>query len=237
MAEAWPRWSLGGDTGGSIRCPAGLCGCVGLKPTYGRVRVWPGGLCQQSRPGRPARPGRRGTGLLALEVLAGHDPLDSTSIDLPVPRYTETIKQPLEGLRLGLVREHFGEGLDAEVERAVREAVHIYELAGAEVERLTLPHGKYAVAAYYIIAPCEASAIYRPATMASITATGPKRREGEREKERKERGRRVETDSDNPLVEMYRRSRSEGFGAEVKHRIMLGTYALSTATTTPSERP
>ena len=94
---------------------------------------------------------------LLLEVLAGHDPMDSTSIDRPVPKYTETVRQPLEGLRLGLVREHFGEGLDAEVEAAVREAVRVYESLGAKVKELSLPHSKYAVATYYIIAPCEAS--------------------------------------------------------------------------------
>ena len=90
-------------------------------------------------------------------MLAGHDPKDSTSIDLPVPKYSETVRQPLEGLRLGLVREHFGEGLDAEVEAAVREAVRVYESLGATVKELSLPHSKYAVATYYIIAPCEAS--------------------------------------------------------------------------------
>jgi aspartyl-tRNA(Asn)/glutamyl-tRNA(Gln) amidotransferase subunit A len=117
--------ALGSDTGGSIRCPAALCGVSGLKPTYGRVSryglvAFASSLDQAGPLGQTAE-----DCAMMLEVLAGHDPLDSTSLDLPVPRYSETIGRPLEGLRLGLVREHFGEGLDAEVEAAVREAVRV----------------------------------------------------------------------------------------------------------------
>ena len=121
-----------------------------------REPLRPGGVRQQPRPGWADGPDRRGLRAL-LEVLAGHDPLDSTSIDQPVPRYTETVGEPLVGLRLGLVREHFGEGLDPEVEAAVREAACVYESLGATIEHVSLPHSRYAVATYYIIAPCEAS--------------------------------------------------------------------------------
>ena len=127
--------AIGSDTGGSIRCPAGLCGISGLKPTYGRVSryglvAFASSLDQVGPLGQTAE-----DCALLLEVLAGHDPLDSTSVDRPVPRYTETMRQPLDGLRLGLVREHFGEGLDAEVAAAVREAVRVYESLGATVTR------------------------------------------------------------------------------------------------------
>jgi aspartyl-tRNA(Asn)/glutamyl-tRNA(Gln) amidotransferase subunit A len=210
--------ALGTDTGGSIRCPAGLCGISGLKPTYGRVSryglvAFASSLDQIGPMGQTAE-----DCALLLEVLAGHDPKDSTSVDLPVPRYTETVRRPLEGLRLGLVREHFGEGLDAEVDRAVREAVQVYKSLGASVKELSLPHGKYAVATYYIIAPCEASS-----NLARYDGVHYGYRSGVSPSE----GLATSVPSDNALIDMYRRSRSEGFGAEVKRRIMLGTYALS----------
>jgi aspartyl-tRNA(Asn)/glutamyl-tRNA(Gln) amidotransferase subunit A len=204
--------AVGSDTGGSIRAPAGLCGISGLKPTYGRVSrfglvAFASSLDQIGPLGQTAE-----DCALLLEVLAGYDPKDSTSIDRPVPKYTDTIGLPLEGLRIGLVREHFGEGLDAEVEAAVREAVRVYESLGATVKDLSLPHGKYAVATYYIIAPCEAS---------SNLARYDGVHYGHRTTDK------ATTAADNALVSMYRRSRSEGFGAEVKRRIMIGTYALS----------
>ena len=247
--------AIGSDTGGSIRCPAGLCGISGLKPTYGRVSryglvAFASSLDQVGPLGQTAE-----DCALLLEVLAGHDPMDSTSVDRPVPRYTETIRQPLKGLRLGLVREHFGEGLDAEVEAAVREAVGVYRSLGATVRELSLPHSKYAVATYYIIAPCEASSNlarydgvhygYR----ADVSPLPLGEGQGVRlpgSSVRAESGQssvvsgqceaasgpppsalRLQPSVDSPLVQMYRRSRSEGFGAEVKRRIMLGTYALS----------
>ena len=149
--------AVGSDTGGSIRCPAGLCGITGMKPTYGRVSryglvAFASSLDQIGPLGQTAE-----DCALLLQVLAGYDPHDSTSIDRPVPDYAETVRRPLEGLRLGLVREYFGEGLDREVEAAVREAVRVYESLGAKVKQVSLPHSKYAVAVYYIIAPCEAS--------------------------------------------------------------------------------
>ena len=232
--------AVGSDTGGSIRCPAALCGITGLKPTYGRVSryglvAFASSLDQVGPMGQSAA-----DFALLLEVLAGHDPLDSTSIDQPVPRYTETVGEPLVGLRLGLVREHFGEGLDPEVEAAVREAVRVYESLGATVKQVSLPHSRYAVATYYIIAPCEASGNLA-------------RYDGVRYGHRADAGRRRTADlcpfgashavngrprhigklspfprrAENPLLRMYRDSRSEGFGPEVKRRIMLGTYALS----------
>jgi aspartyl-tRNA(Asn)/glutamyl-tRNA(Gln) amidotransferase subunit A len=206
--------AVGTDTGGSIRAPAGLCGISGMKPTYGRVSryglvAFASSLDQIGPLGQTAE-----DCALLLQVLAGRDPSDSTSIDLPVPKYTETVRQPLDGLRLGLVREHFGEGLDAEVEAAVREAVRVYESLGAKVKQLSMPHSKYAVATYYIIAPCEASS-----NLARYDGVHYGYRTDERAM--------MADPVDNPLVRMYRRSRSEGFGAEVKRRIMLGTYALS----------
>jgi aspartyl-tRNA(Asn)/glutamyl-tRNA(Gln) amidotransferase subunit A len=205
--------AVGTDTGGSIREPAGLCGVTGMKPTYGRVSrhglvAFASSLDQIGPLGQTAE-----DCALLLQVLAGHDPMDSTSIDLPVPKYSETVGQSLDGLRLGLVREHFGEGLDGEVERAVREAVHVYESLGATVKELSMTHSKYAVATYYIIAPCEAS-------------SNLARYDGAHYGYRTEK-KATESESDNALIQMYRRSRSEGFGAEVKRRIMIGTYALS----------
>jgi aspartyl-tRNA(Asn)/glutamyl-tRNA(Gln) amidotransferase subunit A len=210
--------ALGTDTGGSIRAPAGLCGISGLKPTYGRVSryglvAFASSLDQIGPMGQTAE-----DCALLLEVLAGHDPKDSTSIDRPVPRYTETVRRPLDGLRLGLVREHFGEGLDAEVERAVREAVRVYKSLGASVKELSMPHAKYAVATYYIIAPCEAS---------SNLARYDGVHYGYRSAASSDRSIPDDNTLIDTLIDMYRRSRSEGFGAEVKRRIMLGTYALS----------
>ena len=224
--------SLGTDTGGSIRCPAGLCGISGLKPTYGRVSryglvAFASSLDQIGPLAKTAE-----DAALLLEVLAGHDPKDSTSIDRPVPKYTETIRQPLKNLRIGLVREHFGEGLDGEVESAVREAVRVYESLGATVKELSLPHGKYAVAAYYVIAPCEASSnLARYDGVHYGHRTDEKAMAAELEAQRKELEKTGDSDGvnklENALIRMYRRSRAEGFGAEVKRRIMLGTYALS----------
>jgi aspartyl-tRNA(Asn)/glutamyl-tRNA(Gln) amidotransferase subunit A len=233
VAGSMTPLSIGSDTGGSIRQPAGLCGVTGMKPTYGRVSrfglvAFASSLDQVGPLAWTAE-----DAALLLEVIAGHDPKDATSIDRPVPSYTATIRQPLEGLRIGLVREHFGEGLSPEVERAVREAVRVYQSLGATVEELSLPHSKYAVATYYVIAPCEASSNlarydgvhygYRTDETSMLAELEAERREllhaGKKQT--------ALTDLDNPLVRMYRRTRAEGFGAEVKRRIMLGTYALS----------
>jgi aspartyl-tRNA(Asn)/glutamyl-tRNA(Gln) amidotransferase subunit A len=224
--------SVGTDTGGSIRCPAGLCGVSGMKPTYGRVSRY--GLVAFASSLDQVGPLARTAEDLALllEVLAGHDPLDSTSIDRPAPRYSETVRQPLAGLRLGLVREHFGAGLDGEVEAAVREAIRVYESLGAAVKWLSLPHGKYAVATYYVIAPCEASSNLARYDGVHFGYRTDERRmadelQAQRQRLQKAGDAAALEDLDNPLVRMYRQSRAEGFGAEVKRRIMLGTYALS----------
>lgn len=224
--------SIGTDTGGSIRCPAALCGVTGLKPSYGRVSrfglvAFASSLDQVGPLGQTAEDCS-----LLLEVLAGYDPNDSTSVDRPVPSYASTVRQPLAGLRLGMVREHFGEGLDGEVERAVREAVDVYKSLGATIHDVSLPHSRYAVATYYIIAPCEASSNlacydgvhygYRTDERAMLTEL-----EAERKRLR-EAGNTIGLESlDTSLTRMYRRTRSEGFGPEVKRRVMLGTYALS----------
>ncbi|NLE36598.1 MAG: Asp-tRNA(Asn)/Glu-tRNA(Gln) amidotransferase subunit GatA, partial [Pirellulaceae bacterium] len=169
---------------------------------------------------------------LLLGVIAGHDPADSTSVDRPVPDYARTVVEPLAGLRIGLVREHFAEGLDPEIEKAVREAVRVYESLGASVRDVSLPHGKYAVATYYIIAPCEASSNLARYDGAHYGyRTDQKAMTAELESQRKKleaAGDRAGLEAlDNALVRMYRRTRAEGFGPEVKRRIMLGTYALS----------
>ena len=232
VAAGMAPLAVGTDTGGSIRQPAALCGVTGMKPTYGRVSRY--GLVAFASSLDQVGPLARSAedAALLLEVLAGHDPLDSTSVDRPVPNYTETVRQPLEGLRLGLVREHFGDGLHAEVEASVREAVEVYRSLGATVKEISMPHGKYAVATYYVIAPSEASSNlarydgvhygYRTDVKEMLVELMAQR------EELQQSGDAAALDNlDNALVRMYRRSRSEGFGAEVKRRIMLGTYALS----------
>jgi len=232
LAASMAPLSIGTDTGGSIRQPAAFCGVTGLKPTYGRVSrfglvAFASSLDQIGPMARTAED----TALL-LEAMAGHDPMDSTSAPVDNVAYSQTVKQPLEGLKLGIVKEHFGAGLDGEIAAAVREAVKVYEKLGAKVKELSLPHSKYGIAVYYIIAPCEASSNlarydgvhygYRcdeKKMLADLEAE-------QAELERKGDKRGLEN-LDSPLVRMYRVSRAEGFGAEVKRRIMLGTFALS----------
>jgi aspartyl-tRNA(Asn)/glutamyl-tRNA(Gln) amidotransferase subunit A len=233
LAARMTPLSLGSDTGGSIRQPAAFCGVTGLKPTYGRVSRW--GLVafasSLDQIGPLARTAEDGA--LLLEGIAGHDPRDSTSAPRPAPEaYSKTVTEPLTGLRLGVVKEHFGEGLDAEVEKAVREAIAVYQSLGASVREVSLPHSRYAVATYYIIAPSEASS-----NLARYDGVHFGRRTDEKamlaglEAERKALDaagdRRGLEELDSPLVRMYRTTRSEGFGPEVKRRIMLGTYTLS----------
>ena len=198
--------ALGSDTGGSIRQPAGLCGIVGLKPTYGRVSRY-GLVAYASSLDQigPMATDVAGTAAL-LEAIAGHDPRDSTSVPCDVPRYTTTLEQPLAGLKIGIAREHFGAGLDPEVEQGVRSAIDVYRSLGATVHEISLPHQKYAVAVYYIVAPSEASS-----NLARYDGVHYGHRASQFD----------------GLVDMYSSSRGEGFGAEVKRRIMLGTYALS----------
>jgi aspartyl-tRNA(Asn)/glutamyl-tRNA(Gln) amidotransferase subunit A len=198
--------ALGSDTGGSIRQPAALCGVVGLKPSYGRVSRF-GLVAFASSLDQIGPLSRDVTGAaLLLDTIAGHDPRDSTSVDRPVPTCRQTVDQPVRPLTLGIAREHFEEGLDAEVEQSVREALKVYESLGAKIEEISLPHSRYAIATYYLVATAEASS-----NLARYDGV--------------HFGHRSTEHSD--LIDMYCRSRGEGFGAEVKRRIMLGTYALS----------
>lgn len=198
--------SLGSDTGGSIRQPASLCGTVGMKPTYGRVSRY--GLVAFASSLDQVGPLTKDVRdcALMMNAVSGHDPHDSTSIKLEVPDFTAALQDGLKGVRIGIPKEYFGEGLDPEVDRTVRDGIAMLQEAGAEVVDVTLPHTEYCVAVYYLIAPAEASS-----NLARFDGV----RYGYRDR------------SADSLIEMYNRSRSQGFGDEVKRRILIGTYALS----------
>src|SRR3954468_6308426 len=198
--------SLGTDTGGSIRQPAALCGIVGMKPTYGRVSRY--GLVAFASSLDQVGPFAHDTRdcALLLEAIAGHDRRDSTSVDRPVPAYTRTLDTPVKGLKIGVPKEFFGQGLDSEVEGAVRAALKEYERLGATLVDVSLPHSPYALAAYYIVAPAEA-----PSNLARFDGM----HYGHRTKEKAD------------LIGTYSKSRAEGFGPEVQRRVMIGTYVLS----------
>ena len=198
--------SLGTDTGGSIRQPAALCGCVGLKPSYGRVSRY--GLVAFASSLDQIGPFTHTVedAALVLQAVAGHDPMDSTSLDVPVPDYSAQLNDGVKGMKLGVPKEYFVEGMDPQVEKRVREAIEVYRGLGAEIVEVSLPHTKYAVSDYYIIATAEASANLA-------------RFDGVRY------GKRAEAPRD--LADHYGRTRGEGFGKEVKRRIILGTYVLS----------
>ncbi len=198
--------SLGSDTGGSIRQPAALCGVVGLKPTYGRVSRY-GLIAFASSLDHVGPFGKCVKDVAAmLGVIAGRDPMDSTSADLAVPDYVAELDKPVRGLKIGVPKEYFGDGLDEEVRAAVESGIQKLAGIGCEVIEVSLPHTKYAIPAYYIIATAEASANLArfDGVRYGFRAQGVK-----------------------SLSEMYRRTRDQGFGTEVKRRIMLGTYALS----------
>ncbi|WP_442487012.1 Asp-tRNA(Asn)/Glu-tRNA(Gln) amidotransferase subunit GatA [Halomonas litopenaei] len=198
--------ALGTDTGGSIRQPAAFCGITGLKPTYGRVSRY--GMIAYASSLDQGGPMARSAEDCAhlLNVIAGHDVRDSTSVARGVPDYTEELSAPLSGLKIGLPKEYFGDGLDASVNQAIGEAIKVYESLGASVREVSLPHTAYAIPAYYVIAPAEAS-------------SNLSRYDGVRFGHR----------CDNPedLIDLYKRSRAEGFGEEVKRRILIGTHTLS----------
>ncbi|MCU1308275.1 MAG: aspartyl/glutamyl-tRNA(Asn/Gln) amidotransferase subunit [Acidobacteriaceae bacterium] len=198
--------ALGSDTGGSIRQPAAFCGVVGLMPTYGRVSRY--GLIAFASSLDHIGPLTKSVSdaALILQQIAGRDPMDSTSADIPVPDYSAEIEPPVKGLRIGVPSEYFAEGLDPEVRRAVEGAIQKLAAAGCEVVPISLPHTKYAIPTYYVVATAEAS---------SNLARYDGVRYGYRSPE------------SATLSTMYRRTRDEGFGPEVKRRIMLGTYALS----------
>jgi len=198
--------ALGSDTGGSIRQPAAFCGVVGLMPTYGRVSRY--GLIAFASSLDHIGPLAKTVkdAATVLRAIAGRDPMDSTSADVPVPDYVAELDKPVRSLRLGVAKEYFGKGLDDEVRHAVELAIDKLKGLGCEVVPVSLPHTRYAIPTYYLVATAEASANLAryDGVRYSYRAAGVK-----------------------SLSEMYRRSRDEGFGAEVKRRIILGTYALS----------
>ena len=198
--------SLGSDTGGSIRQPAALCGVVGMRPTYGRISRF--GLVAFASSLDQIGPFSKDVTdcALMLNAICGHDPMDSTSANLPVPDFTKSLINDVQGVKIGIPKEYFIAGMDEEVEASVRNAIEELQSCGAIVEEISLPHTDYAIAAYYIIAPAEASA-----NLARYDGV----RYGFRAADAEE------------LIDMYKQTRSQGFGDEVKRRIMLGTYALS----------
>ncbi|WP_425414227.1 Asp-tRNA(Asn)/Glu-tRNA(Gln) amidotransferase subunit GatA [Paenibacillus taiwanensis] len=206
VAAGQVPFALGSDTGGSIRQPAAYCGVVGLKPTYGLVSRF--GLVAFASSLDQIGPFARTVEdtALALQVIAGHDTMDSTSANVDIPNYVSALQGDVKGLRIGVPKEYMGAGVDPKVKEAVMAALRVYESLGAQWEEVSLPHTEYAVAAYYLLASSEASS-----NLARFDGV----RYGVRA-----------ADPDN-LLDLYVQSRSQGFGQEVKRRIMLGTYALS----------
>ncbi len=198
--------SLGSDTGGSIRQPAALCGCVGMKPSYGRVSRF--GLIAFASSLDQIGPFTKNVhdSALLLNALCGKDPMDSTSLPLPAEDFSRELGRDIKGLRIGMPKEYFIDGIDPQVNAAVRAAIKQYETLGAEIVEVSLPHTDYAVAVYYIVATAEASA-----NLARFDGV----RYGHR------------TDNPQTLLDHYGKTRAEGFGEEVKRRIILGTYVLS----------
>jgi aspartyl-tRNA(Asn)/glutamyl-tRNA(Gln) amidotransferase subunit A len=198
--------TLGSDTGGSVRQPASFCGVVGLMPTYGRVSRY--GLIafasSLDRIGPLTKTVKDAS--IVLGTIAGRDPMDATSADVPVPDYVAELQKPVRGLKLGVAKEYFGEGLDSEVRKSVEAAIQKLAALECEIIPISLPHTEYAIPTYYILATAEASS-----NLARFDGV----RYGYRAREAR------------TLSEMYRRTRDQGFGTEVKRRIMLGTYALS----------
>ncbi len=197
--------AIGSDTGGSIRQPAAFCGITGLKPTYGRVSrfgliAFASSLDQMGPMTRSAE-----DNALLMSVIAGHDTKDSTSAKVDVPDFVAELIQPIHGLRIGICREHFENGLDPQIEKSVMEAVNVLKDRGAEIVDVHLPHTAYAVSTYYVIAPCEASSNLARFDGVRYTMRQP----------------------GDDLEQMYCQTRCRGFGSEVKRRIMIGTYALS----------
>ena len=199
-------FALGSDTGGSVRQPASMCGVVGLKPTYGRVSRH--GLIAMASSLDQIGPLTKNVydAAFVLNIISGHDIFDSTTVPRTVPDFTENIRKEITGLRIGVPREFFGKGLDSEVEERIKETISKLESIGAKIIEISLPNFEYALAAYYIINPCEISA-----NLARFDGI----RYGHSSKEAK------------TLLDTYLESRSEGFGPEPKRRIILGTYALS----------
>lgn len=196
--------AIGSDTGGSIRQPASLCGVVGMKPTYGRVSRY--GLIAFASSLDQIGPITKDVNdcALLLSAISGYDPKDSTSVDREVPDYTKCLKNDIKGMRIGIPKEYFIDGIDKEVKEAVQGSIKVFEKLGATIADVSLPHTEYAVSTYYIIAPAEASS-----NLARFDGVqyGLRR--------------------DGSLIDMYKNTRRDGFGAEAKRRIILGTYVLS----------
>ncbi|MCG2675734.1 aspartyl/glutamyl-tRNA amidotransferase subunit A [bacterium] len=242
--------ALGSDTGGSIRQPASLCGVVGLKPTYGRVSRY-GLVAFASSLDQIGSITKDVTdSALLMNVISGYDERDSTSCDYPVPDYTKSLVNNVKGMKIGIPKEYFIKGMDEEVEKSVKDAIKLLEKLGAQIKEVSLPHTKYAVAVYYLIATAEASsnlARYEGVKYGHRASAGLRQRRislglkpvsQSRQSEEKGVGisaplrsasrqdRQVDRQTGR-LLEMYEETRKEGFGDEVKRRIMLGTYALS----------
>ncbi len=200
--------ATGTDTGGSIRQPAAFTGIVGIKPTYGRCSRW--GVIAFASSLDQAGPMTKTVrdGAIMLEAMAGHDPKDSTSVSLPVPNFEAMLTGDIKGKRIGIPKEYRLEGMPSEIEKLWSDGTEMLRLAGAKIEDVSLPHTKYAFPAYYVIAPAEAS-------------SNLARYDGVRY------GRRAALSSGDGINEMYERTRAEGFGSEVKRRVMIGTYVLS----------
>ena len=199
-------WALGSDTGGSIRQPAAFCGVVGLKPTYGRVSRY--GLVAFASSLDQIGPLTRDVhdAALLMNVLSGHDPLDSTSVARDVPDYTRSLTQDVKGMKIGVPREFFAQGVEPAIAAAVRAAIDLLVSQGAVAEEVSMPHAEYALPTYYILAPAEAS-------------SNLARYDGVRFGHRTARA--------TSHIDLFEKTREEGFGPEVKQRIMIGTYALS----------
>lgn len=197
--------ALGTDTGGSIRQPASLCGAVGMKPTYGRVSRY--GLIAFASSLDQIGPLTRSVSdcAVVMNAIAGYDPMDSTSIPQPVPDYTEFPGRDIKGMKIGIPREYFPEGMDRDVKKAIKESLAVFENQGASLVDISLPHTEYAVATYYVICTAEASS-----NLARYDGV--------------KYGLRVDG---KDIIDMYKKTRLKGFGKEVKRRIILGTYVLS----------
>ncbi len=206
VASCEATLALGSDTGGSIRLPASFCGVVGMKPTYGRVSRY--GLIAFASSLDQIGPFARSVEDAAnlLEVISGHDPKDSTSLNLPVEHYSANLNDDIKGKKVGVIKELLAEGVTEDVQKAIENAIETYKKAGCEIVEISLPKLKYSIGIYYILATAECSS-----NLARFDGV----RYGYR------------TNNSENLMELYTKSRAEGFGAEVKRRIMLGTYALS----------
>ncbi len=209
VAARFTPWALGSDTGGSIRQPASLCGVVGLKPTYGRVSRY--GLIAFASSLDQIGPLTQDVkdAALLMNIISGYDTRDSTSVNINTPDYLKSLSENIKGLKIAIPKEYFISGIDEEVRQAVLQAIEVFKKLGAQFEEISLPHTDYAVAAYYIVAPSEASS-----NLARFDGV--------------QYGLRASAKANaSTLIDMYANTRGEGFGPEAKRRIILGTYALS----------